>query len=153
MSAVGNRVLTVLLFAIIGPFIGAFSLLLWALANGAASAGMDWSGVASAFPFFVVMGYVFGAGPALLAGVIYSLLPGGAQRLVLAPLYGAIATWLATAIGGLFSASFASFGQSGMMWTTGAVAAFFCALVARNLGWMPKHGGGETDAGTENTAN
>lgn len=151
MNTAGNRTLTVSLFAIAGPLIGAGSLLLWAVADGAATGGFSWSSVPSAIPLLAVMGFIFGIGPALFAGVIYALLPGAAQRVVLSPLYGAGATWLFFAIVGLFNPSLATFGQSSMMWVTGGVAAFGCALIGRHLGWTPKHGG-ETHGGTENTA-
>lgn len=152
-TSTGNRFVTALLFTFVGPLIGSLSLLAYAFAQGAAANSFEWSSVPSGIIFFVTLGYIFGIGPAFVAGLIYASVPSALQRLVLAPLYGLVATWLAFAIIGLDNRAFAMFGQSAEMWITGGVAAFGCALIARLLGWTPKHDGGEPHGGTENAAN
>lgn len=61
-----------------------FSLAL--VSSGVNGVGMDWSSAFSTLTLFVVVGYIFGIGPAFIAGVIYASLLAALQRLVLAPL-------------------------------------------------------------------
>lgn len=127
------------MFTFVGPFIGAVAMLLFLLVIAFSSPSSD---LYALFPWaFVViaMGYVFGLGPATVSGLIYALLPDALQRLVLAPLYGAIAVWLFYEIAGVSGHGAGWMSNQPMMLAAGAIAALACAWIARRSGWTPDH--------------
>ncbi|MEZ5957170.1 MAG: hypothetical protein R3C27_08185 [Hyphomonadaceae bacterium] len=142
MTERADRFVTLLLFTFVGPFMGTLAVLILALSSGGGSSSLAWEGVPSAILILVMMGYVFGIGPALVTGIVYALIPHALQRIVFAPLYGVVATWAFFEIAGLVSPGFSALGQSGAMWLIGGVAALGCAAMARLMGWTPKHDGG-----------
>lgn len=142
-QAIADRLSIALTFAFVGPFIGSVAMFIAIVIAALASlnTGADYS---SALPFIAAiffMGYIFGFGPALIAGLVYALLPGALQRLMLAPFPGAGAVWIffeilgATANSGLS----ANMSTEPMMLGAGAIASFACAWIARRSGWTPDH--------------
>lgn len=137
--SIADRLRTGLMFTFVGPFIGAVGVLLFVVASALGSPGMDFSELFSWSFLVIALGYVFGLGPATVSGLIYALLPGALQRLVLAPLYGAVAVWLFYELAGVAGAGAAWMSNQPMMLAAGAIAALACAWIARKSGWTPVH--------------
>lgn len=119
-----------LAFAAFGPPIGAAVVLL-AFAGLALGAGLAAAlAVLASAPLFLVFGYVFGLGPALIAGVAYAWAPRALQRIVLAPLYGVAAVWLFHFVAGRFL-DFPAPAESWFVPLAAVVSAPACAFILR----------------------
>lgn len=137
--SITGRLSTALTFAFVGPFFGSAAIFLLFLVIALFSLNANLSALFG-FLFGVFgLGYIYGFGPALVAGIIYALLPGALQRLVLAPFYGAFAVWLFYAIATLLTDMSGIYGIEILMFGAGAVAALACAWIVRKSGWAPDH--------------
>lgn len=153
-KSISDRLCIALSFAFVGPFIGSVAVFAFILLMALLNPTGDFSGFMSITMLVFFMGYIFGIGPALVAGLIYALLPGGSQRLIFAPILGAASV---SAFYMVLSATLANPGISPklsmepMMLAAGAISAFICAWIARRSGWTPDHG--DESARTQNAEN
>ena len=95
-----------------------------------------WSGGAAqallgALPLFLVFGYLFGTGPAVMAGLAYAMAPAPLQRIALGPFYGIFSVVLFYLLFGRVIGAPQEFGSSVLVIGAGAVAATACAAIVR----------------------
>ncbi len=134
-----KRLPTVLLFAALGPAIGAlavcaFFLMLMLMDPSTASGAVALT--LGAAIMFVIFGYWMGFAPALLTGLLFAFAPAPMQRVFLSPLYGVAAVWIASRIGNAVSGGAMGGGSEPFMLAAGAFAALVCALIAARAGWL-----------------
>lgn len=119
-----KRVGIICVFASIGPLVGTLiAMWQWIIAS-----------LFLLFPLFALFGYVFGLLPAILAGLIYSLLPFRWPRILLAPFVGATATLTLLYAWRMWhdTAPRSPYFEGVMEWAlAGAVAALACAVACR----------------------
>ncbi|MGH6949508.1 MAG: hypothetical protein ACREH4_01435 [Vitreimonas sp.] len=133
-----KRIYIAPLFAVLGPAVGTFAML--AVLIGEALVGGDGDGLTTllrAMPTALLLGYVYGSGPAALTGVAYALAPRGLQRIALSPLLGAIIVAVFFVV---FDRQFSVYLDLditlyGLLILSGVAAAFVCAAIARALKW------------------
>lgn len=134
-----KRLPIVLLFAGFGPAVGALAVCAFFLALMLT----DPSTASSAIPLtlgavlmVVVFGYWIGFVPALVTGLLFAFAPASLQRVILSPIYGLIAIWIATRVGNLVTGGAMGGGSEPFMLAAGAIAALVCALVAKRARWL-----------------
>lgn len=116
-----KRYQIILLFGAVGPLVGLLC------AMGVVTVG-SFSYFLQGAPVFIALGYWFGIVSALLAGIAYALSPMALQRILLSPVFGALAGAIAAPLIGFpMPYTVALFGG------VGAVAALVCAIAARVL--------------------
>jgi hypothetical protein len=120
-----RRIAIALLFACVGPAFGAFgiALLFVAMSSGAALSTPNFAQV------LIWLGYLYGAAPAAITGVLYGFASPALQRVWLSPLYGGAVTFM------LSSVWHTSADAVVLLSLAGAYAAHLGALAVRLLGW------------------
>lgn len=134
---VGDRVLTAVIFPLVGPFVGGLWLLcFFSVAQQATGGGPDaiWR-VWADFPIIIGVSYVAGFLPAIATVLIYATLPPAYHRVVVGLFVGGIVTWLLWELlqnafpGDASNPRFTYFAITG----AGVAASGVSALVARRL--------------------